>query len=84
MYLHHIKIERAHYDNVRSGRKTFEIRLNDRGYQANDVVVLTPLTNINTTDITLPKLEAIIGYVTPFQQKDGWVVFSLLNVKEQS
>ena len=84
MYLHHIKIERPYYDAVREGRKTFEIRSNDRGYQAGDIVVMIPLTDIKTTDITLPKLEATIGYVTAYQQKDGYVAFSLVNVKEQA
>lgn len=84
MYLHHIKIERAHYDNVLSGRKTFEIRRNDRGYQAGDVVVLHPLGEHGLYDEKSPNLEATIGYVTQYEQKENYVVFSLLNVKEQS
>jgi hypothetical protein len=74
---HILKIDEPYYNAVASGKKTFEIRYNDRGYQAGDNVVLyvhgTPL----------PKINAKIGYVTNWQQKQEYVVFSLLNVKVQ-
>jgi hypothetical protein len=37
---HNLKIEGAFFDDVASGRKPFEIRKNDRGYQTGDTLVL--------------------------------------------
>lgn len=37
---HHIKIAPIHYEEIASGRKNFEIRLNDRGYKIGDIVAL--------------------------------------------
>lgn len=35
---HHIKIQKEFADAVMSGEKTFEIRMNDRGYQKGDLI----------------------------------------------
>lgn len=35
---HHIKIQKEFADAIMSGEKTFEIRLNDRGYQKGDLI----------------------------------------------
>jgi len=80
---HELKIEAPYYQAIVDGKKTFEIRFNDRGYNAGDTVVLQPLTELKTYNSSKPKLRATIGYVTPYQQRDGWVVFSLLDIKEQ-
>lgn len=37
---HRLKILPEFYDPVVNGEKTFEVRLNDRGYQVGDVLVL--------------------------------------------
>lgn len=83
IFHHEIKIEYPYYFAVREGRKTFEIRLDDRGYNAGDSVALIP-TKDNIRVVTLPILRAKIGYVTSFKQIDGYVVFSLLEVHEMS
>lgn len=36
--LHKIKIQESYADAIVEGRKTFEVRLNDRGYNAGDFV----------------------------------------------
>lgn len=68
---HDLKIEEQYFDRIADGTKTFEIRFNDRGYQTGDTVTLTYCFN---------KIHATIGFVTYFQQKEGYMVFSLLNV----
>ena len=79
---HSLKIERPYYDAVCAKIKTFEIRDNDRGFQKGDTVILVPLKDgTGITDASLPKIKAKIGYVTPYKQQEGYVVFSLLNVK---
>ena len=81
--VHYIRIQEVYYDRVISGNKTFEIRLNDRDYQVGDKLVMEciyPEDTLHLPDIN-PKVGADIGYITPFMQKDNWVVMSLLNVK---
>lgn len=75
--LHEIKIEEPYYIQVLSGAKTFEIRYNDRGYQAGDTVLMSVAGRV------IPAIKAKIGYVTSFQQKDNFVVFSLLDVERE-
>lgn len=41
--VHELKIAKEYADSVYSGDKTFEVRLNDRGYQKGDVVRFMPL-----------------------------------------
>lgn len=73
---HDIKIEASYIEAVLDGRKTFEVRFNDRGYNAGDTVVMTE------TEYPRRKVMATIGYVTGFKQQENWVVFSLIKVKE--
>lgn len=57
------------------GVKTFEIRKNDRDFKLYDKVVL-----IETTlkgDRTGRSLEGHIEYLTDYEQKSGYIVFSL-------
>jgi hypothetical protein len=72
---HYLKIEKPYYDAIIAGKKNFEIRYNDRGYQAGDnVVFYIPHTSMK-------EISATIGYVTAYQQKENFVVFSLLDIK---
>ena len=38
MKLHTLKIKSMYYDGVDSGRKTFELRKNDRDYEVSDLI----------------------------------------------
>jgi hypothetical protein len=40
---HHLKIQIPYYHAVRSGKKNFEVRFNDRGYQSGDEIILYPV-----------------------------------------
>ena len=72
---HDLKIEEPYYQAIIEGKKTFEVRYNDRGYNAGDSVEMSvPMRS-------LPSIKATIGYVTAYQQKENFVVFSLLNLK---
>ncbi len=81
---HEIKIAEPYYEAVREGRKTFEVRHNDRGYNAGDTVLMTCINDIGIAKRSEPQLLADIGYVTSFKQEDNYVVFSLLNIREES
>lgn len=76
---HELKIETPYFEAVISGKKTFEIRYDDRGYNAGDTI---ELREVRTPDgmYTGRKQAATIGYVTAYKQTPGFVVFSLLGV----
>lgn len=83
---HRLKILRPYYEAVIDGRKTFEIRDNrDRGFNAGDTVLLD---EIYEDDGLLPgkwtkrSARADITYVTPFMQREGYVVFSIKDVTQ--
>jgi hypothetical protein len=86
---HDLKILAPYFEAVIDGRKTFEVRKNDRGYQSMDTVTLLEYDpehkgyyRSEAEMYTGRKHTATIGYVTGYEQKDGYVVFSLLpNVK---
>lgn len=64
---HHLKIKPEYLAAVVEGRKTFEIRKNDRGFKVGDWAYLSDGKNFAKIRIT---------YITDFEQKEGYVVFS--------
>lgn len=75
-YDHELKIHPQHFESVNYGRKTFEIRdATDRRFNVGDTVLLreyNPKENVYTE-----RVEAVqITYVTTYEQKKGFVVFS--------
>ena len=75
---HELKILDCYFQAVAEGKKTFEIRLDDRGYQAGDTVTLNEISGLHKM-MTGRRIEALqIGYVTAYEQKEGYVVFSLI------
>lgn len=44
--LHTVKILEYFCDDLMSGKKSFEIRQNDRGYQTGDSISFTPVNNL--------------------------------------
>lgn len=90
---HDLKLTPPYFQAVMEGRKTFEVRQNDRGFQAGDSVTLKEWDenmprpadflhmhhqNWKLTGRTIVKK---IGYVTGFEQRPNWVVFSLLPIE---
>lgn len=49
---HVLKIEDQHYENIRLGRKTFEVRFNDRDYQVGDELQFTDVAVTHTRPAT--------------------------------
>ena len=90
---HQLKIWPVHFENVRAGTKTFEIRKNDRAFQKGDQVTLNeydPDELVNHSDVFVDyytkgkysgrKLTFKVGDVYPIDSQR--VVFSLLTTKE--
>ncbi|WP_100488582.1 DUF3850 domain-containing protein [Sporolactobacillus pectinivorans] len=75
MAIHEIKILPEYFAAVVSGDKTFEIRKNDHDYKLGDTVTLNEWTK--EKGYTGYRTSKTIGYITDFEQKPGFVVFSL-------
>jgi len=75
---HNLKIERIYFDKVLDGSKLFEIRFDDRGYEKGDFVVLHE-TN-SEKGLTGHTIEKRIGFITEYEQQEGYVVFSLIDL----
>lgn len=76
---HDLKIRPEYFNPVRNGLKTFEIRKNDRGFEPGDTVILREYSGSKYTGRAV---IANIDYVSDFAQQDGFVVFSLHNVRD--
>ena len=81
--LHDLKIERQFADAVLDGRKTFEVRKNDRGFNAGDLVRFEVVEHgVATTfccgDHPLNGEIYRIGYVlSGWGLEEGYVAFSI-------
>lgn len=75
--IHGLKIHPEYYQEVLLGRKTFEIRKNDRNYQVGDMVRLCEY-DPNKKEYTGRKLYKEITYITDYAQKENYVVFGLI------
>lgn len=72
--VHKLKILPEYFAAVVDGRKTFEIRYDDRNYQEGDTVELHEWSNGKYTGYRITKT---IGFITDFEQHPGFKVFSL-------
>jgi hypothetical protein len=83
MKTHEIKIRCDYAEMILSGKKTFEIRVNDRDYREGDEVIMTQVDQRAEPIHEAPKIHATIGTVLEdWGLKRGYVVFSLLDVHE--
>lgn len=85
MKTHNIKLNIAFCDDVLSGRKPFEIRENDRGYQTGDRVKFTPVGANMPFDFKhgiQEKTYEITYVLNGWGLKNGYVVFGIREVKE--
>ncbi|MFP8645017.1 DUF3850 domain-containing protein [Priestia aryabhattai] len=73
--LHNLKINKEFFTPVLERVKTFEIRKNDRGFCVGDKVVLNEWDN-EQKEYTGRKTNIEIIYITDYEQKDDYVVFS--------
>lgn len=84
--LHELKIEKQFADAVLDGRKTFEVRKNDRGFNAGDLVHFEVVEHGVATTFCCeshPLHGEIyrIGYVlSGWGLEDGYVAFSIAPV----
>lgn len=70
---HSIKVLPEYFKEIIKGKKSFEIRNNDRDYKVGDLIVLK---EFDGTTYTGREVMAEITYITDFAQQEGYVVFS--------
>lgn len=77
---HEVKLEIFYFTQVELGYKTFEIRENDRDYQAGDKITLKEFCKTHSY-YTGRSISFTVGYVCDYKQIDNHVVFSLLDMQ---
>ncbi len=82
--IHVIKLQREYAYSKLQEIKPFEIRLNDRNYKVGDFVQYTILEDVDLNNIFKERLYKI-EYITHYQQKDGYIVFTdnLVRIDEE-
>lgn len=70
---HHLKILPEYFEALKDGRKTFEIRHDDRGFKEGDTLSLNEWQD----GYTGRSIEVDVTYITNFQQQPGNVVLGI-------
>ena len=85
---HTLKTHPNYWDAVKSGEKTFEIRLDDRGFQKGDTLVLQRAFKNSTTNKWQGddenEIECKISYILTggqFGIEPGYVILALQEIK---
>ncbi|XTP37108.1 ASCH/PUA domain-containing protein [Mycobacterium sp. TJFP1] len=79
MSVHELKTWPLHFREIVAGRKTFEVRKNDRGFQVGDVLLLREYSP-NADHFTGATCRRTVTYILPggnFGIADGHVVMAL-------
>jgi hypothetical protein len=73
---HYIKILPEYYNAIDQGKKSFEVRFNDRNYQVNDILHLQEWTD---GEYTGREMEVEVTYLLddPDYCKDGYVIMAI-------
>lgn len=83
MKTHNIKLDIHFCDDVLNGRKNFEVRYNDRGYQAGDLVKFIPVDEYFTENHEVQYKTYKITYVlSGWGLKENYVVFGIKEYRE--
>ena len=84
MKIHDLKIEEQYYIDVCSGKKTFELRKNDRDYQVGDYVIFNVIKEggiYQTQDIY--KITYVLKDVEKYGLNKEYCIFSLKKMLEE-
>jgi hypothetical protein len=78
-----VKIKQEYFDLIIQGVKTFEIRLNDRDYQADDRIIMSVYEDGMFTGDWVACFIPYVFY-NPDYCKEGYVIMSLPPVKSMN
>lgn len=83
--IHEIKLLETFADAVLDGRKNFEVRENDRGYQRGDIVRFTVVDKAGKrVEHPLETEQFVITYVlSGWGIRDGFVVFGISKISDK-
>jgi len=87
MKVHNLKLLHHFCDDVENGKKNFEIRENDRGYQKGDHIRFTPVydSGFDRPKHPIEDKEYEITYVlNGWGLKNGYVAFGLKEVQKSN
>lgn len=76
MKMHELKIQPEYFDAVLKGKKTFEIRKNDRNFKEGDLLLLREFDPVSA-QYTEQEVMKQICYITSFAQRKGYVVLGI-------
>lgn len=79
--VHRLKLSDKFYEAVRTWKKNFEIRKNDRDFQVGDLVVLEEIDKDGRH--TGRGLTRKIMYITSFHQQEGFVVMGMCGPRKK-
>ena len=80
----YLKLDKKYCDDVLSGKKTFEVRKNDRNYKVGSVIRFIPWDNEDEFSHPLRDKTYIITYIldNPCYCKKGYITFAIRPVAE--
>lgn len=74
--IHKLKIQPQYFIEVCTGKKSFEIRKNDRNFQVGDKLLLKEFES-ETRSYTGRVIERKITYITDYAQQDDYIVMAI-------
>lgn len=75
---HELKSLPEFFNPILDGNKTFEIRLNDRGFNVGDRLLLREY--VGAFGYTTRAIIVEVIYITDFAQREGFVVMSIRKI----
>ena len=79
MTIHELKTWKEYFEEVFNGRKTFEVRKNDRNFKKGDIIILQEWDN-ETQDYTGRQMARGVSYILQggqFGIENGFVVMAM-------
>jgi len=83
---HQLKTWPSAFAAIKSGKKTFEFRIDDRGFQVGDILQLQeydPLPNEYTGSEVLVEVTYIARDLYRFDVREGYVCMSIVPLKQE-
>lgn len=84
MKTHKLKLGIEFWDVVMAGQKTFEVRLNDRGFQKGDQIIFEKVDKSGLSLLTESEVFEIRYVLSGWGLQDGHVAFSIRPKPDQT